>query len=98
MLAERGIRMQDWLRTALDRKGITPVMSPAQNPTSFPCQHLTKRLINGGTCIENYFGKLKENRGIAIAFVQNRPEALPHSFSLSRNAHTQISLNVQQAP
>lgn len=63
MLADRAFDA-DWLRIALVEKGITPVIPPKSNrrfPASFDKETYKWRHL-----IENYFGKLKENRGIAM--------------------------------
>lgn len=63
MLADR-VFDADWRRTTLAQKGITPVISPKSNrrfPATFDQETYKWRHL-----IENYFGKLKENRGIAM--------------------------------
>lgn len=63
MLADRAFDA-DWLRTELTENGITPVIPPKSNrrfPASFDKETYKWRHL-----IENYFGKLKENRGIAM--------------------------------
>ncbi len=54
----------DWLRNALLKRGITPVIPPKSN-RKFPAE-FDKETYNWRHLIENYFGKLKENRGIAM--------------------------------
>lgn len=54
----------DWLRVALSERAITPVIPPKSNrrfPADFDNDTYKWRHL-----IENYFGKLKENRGIAM--------------------------------
>ena len=63
LLADRAFDA-DWLRANLDERNITPVIPPKSN-RRFPAEFDTD------TCkwrhlIENYFGKIKENRGIAM--------------------------------
>lgn len=53
-----------WLRSALDRQGITPAIPPKSNrgfPATFYRETYKWRHLT-----ENYFGMLKENRGIAL--------------------------------
>ena len=54
----------DWLRTDLLARGITPVIPPKSN-RRFPAT-FDKETCKWRHLIENYFGKLKENRGIAM--------------------------------
>ena len=63
LLADRAFDA-DWLRNDLLDRDITPNIPPKSNRT-FPAE------FDNETCkwrhlIENYFGKLKENRGIAM--------------------------------
>jgi transposase len=63
LLADRAFDA-DWLRANLDERNITPVIPPKSN-RRFPAEFDTD------TCkwrhlIENYFGKIKENRGISM--------------------------------
>ena len=63
LLADRAFDA-DWLRNDLLDRDITPIIPPKSNRT-FPAE------FDNETCkwrqlIENYFGKLKENRGIAL--------------------------------
>ena len=54
----------DWLRSSLLDRNIIPVIPPKANrklPTEFDKEAYKWRHL-----IENYFGKLKENRGIAM--------------------------------
>lgn len=54
----------DWLRNDLIERDIIPVIPPKSNrklPTEFDRETYKWRHL-----IENYFGKLKENRGIAM--------------------------------
>lgn len=62
LLADRAFDA-DWLRTALDEQQITPVIPPKSN-RRFPAT-FDKDTYKWRHLIENYFGKLKENRGIA---------------------------------
>lgn len=54
----------DWLRSALNKQDITPVIPPKSN-RRFPAT-FDKETYKWRNLIENYFGKLKENRGIAL--------------------------------
>ena len=63
MLADRAFDA-DWLRMDLIQKGITPVIPPKSN-RRFPAT-FDKETYKWRHLIENYFGKLKENRGIAM--------------------------------
>jgi transposase len=63
MLADRAFDA-DWLRVALTERGITPVIPPKSN-RRFPAT-FDKETYKWRHLIENYFGKLKENRGIAM--------------------------------
>jgi transposase len=63
MLADRAFDA-DWLRMALTERGITPVIPPKSN-RRFPAT-FDKETYKWRHLIENYFGKLKENRGIAM--------------------------------
>jgi len=63
MLADRAFDA-DWLRAALAEKGIKPVIPPKAN-RRFPAT-FDKETYKWRHLIENYFGKLKENRGIAM--------------------------------
>lgn len=63
LLADRAFDA-DWLRLELAENDITPVIPPKSNrrfPASFDKETYKWRHL-----IENYFGKLKENRGIAM--------------------------------
>ena len=63
LLADRAFDA-NWLRTALDAQQITPVIPPKSNrrfPATFDKDKYKWRHL-----IENYFGKLKENWGIAM--------------------------------
>ncbi len=54
----------DWLRNDLIERGVIPVIPPKSNrklPAAF-----NKETYQWRHLIENYFGKLKENRGIAM--------------------------------
>lgn len=63
LLADRAFDA-DWLRSALDVQGITPVIPPKSN-RRFPAT-FDKDTYRWRHFIEKYFGKLKENRGIAM--------------------------------
>jgi len=63
LLADRAFDA-DWLRSALDEQDITPVIPPKSN-RRFPAK-FNKETYKWRHLIENYFGKLKENRGIAM--------------------------------
>lgn len=63
LLADRAFDA-NWLRNGLLERGITPVIPPKSNrrfPVAFDTETYKWRHL-----IENYFGKLKENRGIAM--------------------------------
>ena len=63
LLADRAFDA-DWLRNDLLDRGITPVIPPKSNrklPAEFDKQTYKWRHL-----IENYFGELKENRGITM--------------------------------
>ena len=62
LLADRAFDA-DWLRNDLQDRGITPVIPPKSN-RRFPAE-FDKETYKWRHLIENYFGKLKENRGIA---------------------------------
>ena len=63
LLADRAFDA-DWLRSDLDAKDITPIIPPKSN-RRFPAT-FDKETYKWRHLIENYFGKLKENRGIAM--------------------------------
>ncbi len=63
LLADRAFDA-DWLRNDLLERGITPVIPPKSN-RKFPAE-FDKATYKWRHLIENYFGKLKENRGIAM--------------------------------
>ena len=63
LLADRAFDA-DWLRTALSERKIAPVIPPKAN-RRFPAA-FDKETYKWRHQIENYFGKLKENRGIAM--------------------------------
>jgi transposase len=63
LLADRAIDA-DWLQNDLQDRGITPVTPPKSN-RKFPAE-FDKETYKWRHQIENYFGKLKENRGIAM--------------------------------
>ncbi len=54
----------DWLRNDLQDRGIVPVIPPKSNRKS-PAE-FDKETDKWRHLIENYFGKLKENRAIAM--------------------------------
>lgn len=54
----------DWLRNDLKDRGITAVIPPKSN-RKFPAD-FDQETYKWRHLIENYFGKLKENRGIAM--------------------------------
>jgi transposase len=63
LLADRAFDA-NWLRLALEQRKIVPVIPPKSNrrcPAAFD-----KETYKWRNLIENYFGKLKENRGIAM--------------------------------
>lgn len=63
LLADRAFDA-DWLRNDLQERGIIPVIPPKSNwrfPATFDRETCKWRHL-----IENYFCKLKENRGIAM--------------------------------
>ena len=62
-LADRGFDA-DWLRNDLLDRDIIPVIPPKSN-RKFPAT-FCKETYKWRHLIENYFGKLKENRGIAM--------------------------------
>ena len=63
LLADRAFDA-DWLRNDLPDRGITPVIPPKSN-RRFPAE-FDKETYKWRHLIENYFGKLKENREIAM--------------------------------
>ena len=63
LLADRAFDA-DWLRNDLRERDITPVIPPKSN-RRFPAT-FDKETYKWRHLIENYFGKLKENRGIAM--------------------------------
>jgi transposase len=63
LLADRAFDA-DWLRSALDKQDITLVIHPKSN-LRFPAK-FDKETYKWRHLIENCFGKLKENRGIAL--------------------------------
>jgi transposase len=63
LLADRAFNA-DWLRQALARKDITPVIPPKSN-RRFPAA-FDKDTYKWRHMVENFFGKLKENRGISM--------------------------------
>lgn len=63
LLADRAFDA-DWLRASLAERAITPVIPPKSN-RRFPAT-FDKETYKWRHLIENYFGKLKENRGIAM--------------------------------
>ena len=63
LLADRAFDA-DWLRNDMLARGITPVIPP-KSSRKFPAE-FDKETYKWRHLIENYFGKLKENRGIAM--------------------------------
>lgn len=63
LLADRAFDA-DWLRNDMLARGITPVIPPKSN-RKFPTE-FDKETYKWRHLVENYFGKLKENRGIAM--------------------------------
>ena len=63
LLADRAFDA-DWLRNDLLDRDITPVIPPKSN-RKLPAE-FDKETYKWRHLIENYFGKLKENRGIAM--------------------------------
>ena len=63
LLADRAFDA-DWLRTDLIKRDIIPVIPPKSN-RKFPAE-FDKETYKWRHLIENYFGKLQENRGIAM--------------------------------
>ncbi len=63
LLADRAFDA-DWLRSALDKQDITPVIPPKSN-RRFPA-NFDKETYKWRHLIKNYFGKLKKNRCIAL--------------------------------
>jgi transposase len=63
LLADRAFDA-DWLRDDLSVRGITPIIPPKSN-RRFPAE-FDRETYKWRHLIENYFGKLKENRGIAM--------------------------------
>ncbi len=63
LLADRAFDA-DWLRTDMLARGVTPVIPP-KSDRKFPAE-FDKETYKWRHLIENYFGKLKENRGIAM--------------------------------
>ncbi|MCC5956237.1 MAG: transposase [Natronohydrobacter sp.] len=62
LLADRAFDA-DWLRTALVKRSIAPVIPPKSN-RRFPAE-FDKETYKWRHPIENHFERLKENRGIA---------------------------------
>lgn len=63
LLADRAFDA-DWLRTDLLERDIAPVIPPKSN-RKIPAE-FDKETYKWRHLVENYFGKLKENRGIAM--------------------------------
>lgn len=63
LLADRAFDA-NWLRNDMLERGITPVIPPKSN-RKFPAE-FDKETYKWRHLVENYFGKLKENRGIAM--------------------------------
>ena len=63
LLADRAFDA-DWLRNNLKDRGIVAIIPPKSN-RRFPAE-FDKETYKWRHLIENYFGKLKENRGIAM--------------------------------
>jgi len=63
LLADRAFDA-DWLRKDMLARGITPVIPPKSN-RKFPAE-FDRETYKWRHLVENYFGKLKENRGIAM--------------------------------
>jgi len=63
LLADRAFDA-DWLRNDMLARGITPVIPPKSN-RKFPAE-FDKETYKWRHLVEKYFGKLKENRGIAM--------------------------------
>ena len=63
LLADRAFDA-DWLRDDLLSRDITPVIPPKSN-RKFPAE-FDQETYKWRHLIENYFGKLKENRGIEM--------------------------------
>lgn len=63
LLADRAFDA-DWLRAALAERNIAPVIPPKSNRRFLA--EFDKDTYKWRHLIENYFGKLKKNRGIAM--------------------------------
>lgn len=63
LLADRAFDA-DWLRNDLSNRDIIPVIPPKSN-RKFPAT-FDRETYKWRNLIENYFGKFKENRGIAM--------------------------------
>jgi transposase len=63
LLADRAFDA-DWLRNDLLAHNIIPIIPPKSN-RKFPAE-FDKETYKWRHLVENYFGKLKENRGIAM--------------------------------
>lgn len=63
LLADRAFDA-DWLRSDLAERDIVPVIPPRSN-RRFPAE-FDRETYKWRHLIENFFGKLKENRGIAM--------------------------------
>ena len=63
LLADRAFDA-NWLRNDLTDRGITPIIPPKSNRKLRA--EFDKETYKWRHLIENYFGKLKENRGIAM--------------------------------
>ena len=63
MLADKAFDA-DWFRDMLCEKGIAPVIPPKSNRKN-PAEW-DKEMYKWRHLIENFFGKIKENRGIAM--------------------------------
>lgn len=63
LLADRAFDA-GWLRAVLAKRSIAPVIPPKSN-RRFPAE-FDKETYKWRHLIENYFGRLKENRGIAM--------------------------------
>lgn len=83
-----------WPRSALDRQDINPVI-PLKSNQLFSA-NFDKETYKWQHLIENFFGKLKENRGAAMAHTKQIKDSLPSlqlqqaSFNSSGRQQNQV--------
>ena len=90
LLADRAFDA-DWLRNDLLERGITPIIPPKSN-RKFPAE-FDKETYKWRHLVENYFGKLKENRGIAMRSCKNRSKLYRLHLDCSHVDRVKVNVN-----